>query len=146
MYIREARYEEIPQILKRGKAFEEATKKVVVNIEYATEVFQNLYKSGMLTMLRLLEDDDTPIGGLAYIITPDCYTGDMLGVELYWFVFSDKRGYGHKLVDAFEKSAKSKGCNKVAMIHLVDSFPDTLKAFYEKRGYSLVELHYVKEI
>jgi hypothetical protein len=146
MIIREATYEEIPEIIKGGKAFEEASREVVVNVEYATKTFQNLFNSGALTMLRMFDDDGKIIGGLGYIKSPDLYSGDIVAVELYWFVFSDRRGSGHLLIDAFEKSAKEKGCTKAAMIHMVDSFPETLKVFYEKRNYHLQEQHFVKEL
>jgi GNAT superfamily N-acetyltransferase len=146
MQVREARYDEIPEIITRGKVFEESTKQVVINVEYAIKSFQNMFNSGNLTILRLVDENDKSMGGLAYIKAPDLYSGESMAVELYWFIYSDQRGCGKILIDAFEKSAKSKGCSKVAMIHLVDSFPETLKAFYEKRGYHLTECHYIKEV
>jgi GNAT superfamily N-acetyltransferase len=146
MLVREVYFEEIPEIIKNGKAFEEASREVVVDVEYATATFQKLVLEGLVTMLALVDDEGKRIGGLAYLKSPDLYSGKMTAVELYWFVFTDKRGCGKLLIDAFEESAKSKGCVRTAMIHLVDSYPETLRAFYEKRGYHLVEQQYVKEI
>jgi GNAT superfamily N-acetyltransferase len=146
MHVREARYEEIPELIKAGKAFEEASREVVVNVDHATKTFQDLFNAGILTILRIVDENDKSAGGLSYIKTPDIYSGDIIAVELYWFIYSDQRGCGKMLIDAFEASAKSKGCKRVAMIHMVDSYPESLKAFYEKRGYHLTECHYTKEV
>jgi GNAT superfamily N-acetyltransferase len=146
MLVREARYDEIPEMITKGKAFEEATKEVVINVDHAIKSFQDAYKSGILTMLRLIDDNGDSAGGLAYIKVPEIYSGIITAVELYWFIYTDKRGCGKILIDAFEESAKNKGCSRVAMIHLVDSFPETLQKFYTKRGYHLTELHYIKEV
>lgn len=48
------------------------------------------------------------------------------------------------LVDAYEAYAERLGCQKKAMVHMVDSYPDILEKLYLKRGYRLVEKHYVK--
>jgi GNAT superfamily N-acetyltransferase len=56
------------------------------------------------------------------------------------------RGGGKELMFAFEKKAKELGCQRTAMIHMVDSMPDILENFYLKNGYKLIEKHYVKEI
>jgi GNAT superfamily N-acetyltransferase len=69
-----------------------------------------------------------------------------MAVEAFWFVGPTYRGIGKLLFEAFEAEAKRLGCQKLAMIHMVDSYPDTLKIFYEKQGYHLAELHYVKEV
>jgi GNAT superfamily N-acetyltransferase len=146
MKIREAYFEEIPDIIAKGKAFEKDSKEIKVDIDHATKKFQDMFKSGLVTMLVALNDDDKRIGGLAYLKSPDIYSGEITAIELYWFIHPEYRGGGKMLVDAFEESARGKGCVKAAMIHMVDSFPESLKEFYEKRGYHLTELHYVKKL
>ena len=146
MNVREVYFDEIPDIVAKGKAFEEASRNVKVDVEHTTRTFQNMVKNGTAVMLALFDDEGKRLGGLAYIKSPDLYSGELMAIELYWFVHPGNRGSGKLLLDAFEESAKKNGCVKAAMIHMVDSFPETLKTLYEKRGYKLIELHYTKEL
>jgi GNAT superfamily N-acetyltransferase len=69
-----------------------------------------------------------------------------MAVETFWFVHPDHRGQGLSLLVEFEKWGKREGCQTLAMIHMVDSFPDKLETLYRRRGYKLIEKHYLKEI
>ncbi len=70
----------------------------------------------------------------------------MIAVETFWFVAPEHRGIGIRLFNAFEKWAKDNQCSKTAMIHLTDSMPERLEQLYLKRGYRLIEKHYVKDL
>jgi GNAT superfamily N-acetyltransferase len=67
-------------------------------------------------------------------------------VETFWFTDPKKRGYGKMLLDAYEQYASQCGAKKAAMIHMMDSYPDSLERFYKRQGYKLIEKHYVKEL
>jgi hypothetical protein len=50
------------------------------------------------------------------------------------------------LLEFFEDWAKNNGCDAIAMIYLSDSMPDSLEQLYIRRGFKLVEKHFVKEV
>lgn len=118
------------------------------NREYAIKQVEDLITSGSGVVLLAIADDGNLQGGLAALKGRDRHDGTLYAVEDFFFVHPAYRdqGIGAKLLDAFEAWAGSQGCKKTAMIHLVDSYPDILKTFYERRGYKLQELHYVKDL
>jgi GNAT superfamily N-acetyltransferase len=118
------------------------------NREYAVKQVEDLITSGKGAVLLSVDEDGKVQGGLCALKGRDRHDGTLYAVEDFFFVHPAYRdqGIGAILINAFEAWAASQGCRKAAMIHLVDSYPDILKAFYEKRGYKLTELHYVKDL
>lgn len=85
-------------------------------------------------------------GGLGALIYADTFNGDKTALEAFWYVFKKYRGHGIRLLDTFEKWAEMEQVKRVAMIHLESLYPSELKRLYERRGYKLIETHYVKEM
>jgi len=141
--ITEATIEEIPVITQLCKKFEQATSHVTVDIEHSIKSYTRFIESGIGTML-LLKKDGEIIGGLGCLKYPDLHSGELTAVETFWFVDPQHRGKGLKLFDAFEAWADKHGCVNKAMIHMVDSYPDILEKLYIRKGYKLIEKHYVK--
>jgi GNAT superfamily N-acetyltransferase len=62
------------------------------------------------------------------------------------------RGRGLELLAAFESWARENNCNRIIMVHLLDSGPEKknmsriLSRLYARLGFTAVETHYVKEI
>jgi GNAT superfamily N-acetyltransferase len=95
----------------------------------------------------ILEDENGIMqGGLGCVVSDDLHYPRKIAVETYWFVAPEYKGHGKSLMDYFENWAKDNNCDCVAMIHLVDSYPESLQKMYEKRNYKLVEQHFVKEL
>jgi N-acetylglutamate synthase-like GNAT family acetyltransferase len=94
----------------------------------------------------VLEKDGKLIGSLGFIKAPDLHNGTLMLIETFWFTDPLERGYGLLLLDAYEKYAQETGIKKVAIIHMMDSYPERLEQLYLRRGYILMEKHYVKEI
>jgi len=128
------------------KAFEEASSMVKVDVQYAHDKYLELMKAGKCKVFIAETDDQVMQGTIGFIISNDLHDGKKVAVEAFWFVDPAHRGIGKELFNVFESEAKKLGCEKLAMIHMVDSYPDTLKTFYESQGYKLLELHYIKEI
>jgi len=99
---------------------------------------------GICGLFALYEGDDL-IGGLGCIKAPDLHDGRLTAIETFWLVLPEYRGQGMKLFKVFEQWAAEQGCEKKAMIHMADSFPEVLGRFYAKKGYKLAELHWIKE-
>ena len=127
------------------KAFEQASKFVTVDIDYATKTYETMIDDGTATVMVLEKEGDL-IGSLGFIEAPDLHNGNLMLIETFWFTDSGKRGYGLLLLDAYEKYAHDNGIKKIAMIHMMDSYPERLEVLYLKRGYRLMEKHYIKEI
>jgi len=118
------------------------------NREYAIKQVEDLITSEYGAVLLSVGDDGVIQGGLCALKGRDRHDGTLYAVEDFFFVHPQyrKEGIGVSLLKAFEAWAKAEGCQKTAMIHLVDSYPDVLKKFYEGMGYRLMELHYVKDL
>lgn len=123
--------------------FESATEFVKVVPDHAFKVYESMIKSGTAIML-VLEEDGQMVGGLGAIKYPDLHSGELTAVETYWFVAPEHRGHGMELFEAFEQWGKDQECTRLAMIHLADSYPKALEKIYLRKGYQLVEKHYVR--
>jgi GNAT superfamily N-acetyltransferase len=127
------------------KQFEKVTQFVKVDIDHATTIYENMIESGAAKVM-VIEKNGELIGSLGFIQHPDLHSGELMLVETFWFVDPAHRGCGLLLLDAYENYGKVAGVDKIAMIHLADSYPERLEQLYLKRGYKLVEKHYVKDI
>lgn len=136
---------EIVAVAEFMTQFEKATSFVKVNVAHTSAAYERMISAGTAVFL-VLEESGKMRGGLGAIKYPDLHDGRMTAVETFWFVAPEFRGQGIKLFDAFEAWSLKNGCEKLAMVHLADSYPDALKRLYLRRGYSLVEEHYVKEV
>lgn len=144
--IREAKTaEEIRAVAEFMTQFEQATSFVKVDVDHTSKVYENLIRTGAAVFL-VLEENGHMHGGIGAIKSPDLHDGKLTAVETFWFVAPESRGKGLLLFDAFEKWAIDSGCQKLAMIHLADSYPDILRKLYKRNGYKLAEEHYIKEV
>jgi len=143
--IREAKPEEAFTVAKFMCKFEKATAFVRVDPVHAGKKYAEFIRNGTGKMFILENMNKKMIGGLGCVIGEDLHFPRTLAIETYWFVQEEFRGRGIALLNYFESWAESKGYIP-AMIHLADSYPESLKRLYLKRGYKLVETHYIKEI
>jgi GNAT superfamily N-acetyltransferase len=138
-------YEDVRMVAEYMKQFEQATEYVKVDVDYTSGAYWDLIQDGIATFF-IMEDDGKMIGGLGAVKYPDLHDGKMMAVESFWFVAPENRGKGMSLFNAFETWAINEGCKKLAMIHMVDSYPEILERLYVRKGYKLIEKHYVREV
>lgn len=143
--IRLAEVEDVRPVTILMKGFEQASSFIKVDVEHACSTYEKLVGAGGCHIL-MLEKNGLLIGALGFIIFPDLHDGKLTAVETFWFVDPKQRGRGITLFNEYEIMAKEMGCKKLAMIHMEDSYPERLKYLYTKKGYKLIEQHYVKEI
>lgn len=143
--IRIIKADEMRKVTVFMKNFEKASSFVKVDVDHATKTYEDMIKEGSMTVM-VMEEDGNIIGSMAFLIAPDLHDGKLTAVETYWFMHPDHRGFGLRLFNEFERLAMQKGCQKLAMIHMTDSYPGILEKVYKRYGYKLVEKHYVKEI
>lgn len=93
-------------------------------------------------------DETKILGVIGFLFCPDIHTGDPVAVETMWFQLKEERrgSTALRLFERFEDEARKKGCVRIAMIHLETINAEPLKKLYAKRGYVMVETHYLKEL
>jgi hypothetical protein len=110
------------------------------------QTWSTLIKTGVGRVLAAFTPEAEIMGILAFIVSPDLWTGEKQGVECAWFMLPQYRGgkAALYLLNKFEADCKELGCHQVAMIHLETISPKALEKLYLKRGYRLVEKHYIR--
>ena len=143
--IRELTASEIPLTLEGAHAFfAESKMPGSFSDDAYLKTWSVMVSSGRGVLLVDFEGE-TPIGALGACISSHMFTGDMMTVECFWFVFPQYRGRGIKLVKAYEEWSKQKGAKFICMVHLKGLQPEILKSLYERMGYHEIETNYLKE-
>jgi GNAT superfamily N-acetyltransferase len=129
------------------KRFEDCTAQVVVDTPTWLKTYEHLITEGRGAMFKAWVGDKVA-GALGCIKGPDLHSPRLIAIETFWWVAPEYggKGIGKKLLDAFEQWAKDENCDDVAMVHLSDSYPESLEQLYIRRGYALAEKHYVKHL
>jgi GNAT superfamily N-acetyltransferase len=113
------------------------------------ETVWRLKLRGDLGAIFLLEDDGDIVGGIGAIKAQDMLSADWYAIEAFWYVKPEHRGglWSVRLMKRFEEWGFGEArCAEVAMVHMEQSMPAQLKAFYERSGYVLDETVYRKRI
>lgn len=121
---------------------------IVPNVEFNSgnyiKFWRNALTSGLGVIFVSVDSQWVIKGGIGGIKYPELLTGNLMAVELFWYTKKDERGDGLRLYKKFEQWAKDQQCKKIAMIHLMCSMPAKLQHFYERSGFTLLEMHYEK--
>lgn len=140
MDIREATIEDAEAIIKMGLSF--AAESPYLNLI-------DFYQIGKLVGSFILDDDKLALvcedkGMLLALTMPFIWGTKRTATEMVWWVEPAFRrdGVGVSLINAFHNWAIEKGCSAITLTSL-DNSVDKL---YDKLGYRLCELTYIKEI
>ena len=92
------------------------------------------------------EKDEELVGFLAGCANSPLFSRDETAVELGWYLQPEHRDgrTAFKLMAEFEAWAKKAGCRHVTMVD-IDTLQD-LREIYTRKGYTLTEKSYVKEL
>lgn len=92
--------------------------------------------------------DGKIVGLMGGILSPDMLDGQLIATEAFWYVHPDFRRskWGLKLIAYFEQWARSCRAQRLIMAHLLVGFPESLAAYYSRKGFRPVEINYVKEL
>lgn len=139
--IRDATYDDIPQLLAMGERFAEATGLSDI-IPYDAATVENLF--------RLLIDGDNGIllitdgGAVGALMFPAMINANHITAqELFWWVDPDKRGHGVRLMRALEEAARERGAQSLMMSTIGALDNDGLAAFYERNGYRRADRNFL---
>lgn len=148
MNIRIAKQEDVLDIEPIGlEFFEESGYPGSLDFEAWRLQWQTLIELGAGYIL-LLEDDGKVVGFLSALVMPDPFNGVHMAAETCWFVSkSHRQGLAPiRLIREFETEARKRGCERALMSHLTKLTPERLGRLFEKRGYSLHEQVFIKEL
>lgn len=139
---------ELPELVEGGKEFfAEADIPGGFEPEYFVRRWTGLIGDGTARVLGAYGEDGKIRGALGWLLHPGLYNSILVATEGFWFTLRRYRGSSDsiRLLDRFEKDARAAGAKRFAMIHLMTLNPEQLDAFYQRRGYKLIEKHYEKE-
>lgn len=73
---------------------------------------------------------------------------ESIGTEIAWWIEPLSRNFktAVKMLDAYEYWAKLVGCKFASLAHLANGKGDTLTKWYNRRGYTLQESAFIKEM
>jgi hypothetical protein len=144
--LREAELEDILDLLILSKEFSKLNPlSLKFNMEKTQESFVNVITSDDSIVL-VWEEDDSVVGFLTGVVITTAFSHDKVAVELAWFMNPEHRD-GRKaarMLSKFESWAKEKGC-KIVSVGDTESVTD-LEKIYTRKGYSLLERTFTKEI
>lgn len=147
MNVRPLTVEEIPSLADMGAQFYAEGNlpgRFVPEVFVAT--WNTLYSLGVAEILGLFRDDGELLGVLGGIVSPDPNDGDLVAMEMFWFVRKEARGRGLLLIDAYEKWARARGAKRAMMGLLKALAPEVLQKTYLRRGYSERETQFQKDL
>lgn len=150
MRIRKATYADMPSILRCAKDFfiyaDFAQFGLTLDDDSFNEMVSKYISEGIV--LLLVDDDDIVRGGISGMASPWGFNKNITVVmELFFWVDPEYRGRDAiKMLNAFEKAARSKGADKLIMVTVNTDLADGVGRLYEKRGYMLTEKFFIKSL
>ena len=111
------------------------------DIECAKGAWQKHYQESLVAI-----KDGKVIGIIAGTLVSFGLEGRQMFQELVWFVTKKQRRYGVLLLRAMEEKLKSVGISSIVMSHMTNSKSEKIEKLYDKMGYKMLEVHYVKDL
>lgn len=130
-------------VLKLAKVFfDERLNEIgmIYSAENASRHFDELFDK---TFALVYEFDGEVVGMIAGVISAKIFCEGITAQEIVWFVHPDHRKAGVKLLKAFEKVAKDKGCEDITMVGIAE---DASNKFYLRVGYKKLQVSYFKKV
>lgn len=108
--------------------------------------FAKDYLSQFVEDSFVLEIDGRVVGISAGKIIQSQVDGQLIYDEVVWYVLREFRGYGLRLMDALEARCRERGIKHMACSLMGNSMSERLHKFYTRRGFEVMEIHYIKEL
>lgn len=144
--IRAATEADVPALIEMGRRFHDATPYVGIVTFNEAEFERSLL--GMMdaaaALLRVLDNGSGPVGMIGAVSGRHFISGETAVWECFWWVDPQHRGRGALLLTAFEEWSWAIGATLVCTSLLASD--DRTKHLYERRGYRMGEVGFVKGI
>lgn len=147
MIVRHATAADIPELLRMGRAFCEASHYREVGFDESSvrTLMEQMVASA--DALLLIADAGKPVGMLGALRYPFYMNRNHPTVqELFWWVDESERksGAGLSLIAGLEQWSKDSGAKSVHMGSLDSSDPERIEVIYKRRGYKPSERIFIK--
>jgi len=107
------------------------------------ESWKSLLHQSTALIIGLMRNQQL-MGAIGGTIVRDLNDHEIIAVEQFWFVTSEARGHGLRLLDEFDKVARFRGAKRVLVGHIHAGRTDLWQRILERKGFSLLESHYIK--
>lgn len=84
------------------------------------------------------------MGAIGGILCRDLNDHAPIAVEQFWFVTSEARGRGMRLLMEFDTVARARGATRVLVGHIHAGRTDLWQRILARKGFHLLESHYIK--
>lgn len=144
--IREATLDDVPQLVEMSRQFRAQSlyrTTFVDNPEQLAATITGLI-TGPSSVMLVLTAEDRLIGMIGLLLHPHLFDAVMTAGELVWWVEPEARGSGAgvELLRAAEAWAVEKGAARIQMVA-----PSVrVGEFYEREGYTFIEMNYQKTL
>lgn len=113
------------------------------NWTHFVKAWQRLLEAGMGKIFVAISRNK-PAGAIGIVLFDDPLTGNKMAQEAFWFVSSENRGQGVRLLAAAEKWCQGLGVKQLFMMALAHLNAEALDKLYRHRGYLPMEMVYRK--
>src|SRR5215467_681026 len=107
------------------------------------ESWKSLLRNGSALIIGLMRNNQL-MGAIGGTIVRDLNDHALVAVEQFWFVTGEARGHGLRLLNEFEAVSRSRGAVRVLVGHIHAGRTDIWQKVLNRKGYVLLESHYVK--
>ena len=118
------------------------------NKHYYKGFWESLEEDGVGQFFGSFDADDKLIGVLAAMLVDDCFNGDTIANEHFWYVDPEHRrgSHGIKLFKKFIAWSEEVGAKRISMVHLASLNAEKLGKLYERMDFVPLEIHYIKKV
>ena len=123
------------------------------NDAFVRRMMQVIEDSGVIFGCFKTENGEEVLQGEFAAVPCECpFTGDMMAVEMFWYMLPRHRGGSGavRLLQAYHEWVVECGFARCAMIHLLHKVPgiqpEKLQKLYEQMGYVPTEINYIKNL
>jgi ribosomal protein S18 acetylase RimI-like enzyme len=139
--------DDIPELARLGRLFFNESGYAVIADYDEQSVRDSLtaFMDAGICVLVVAEEDEI-IGMTGAVISPLYLNRSVqMAQELFWWVHPDHRGgVGKDLLNMLEAELEKRGAAANVMIALQKVNPELTGKLYERRGYQLIEHHYMR--
>lgn len=95
----------------------------------------------------VMTDKGRMVGVMAGVVAETPVNGERIYQQAFWYVRKEYRSHSAELLDAAERFiAETLKVRKISMCAFGDERRQTKDRFFRRRGYRLLEAHYLKEV
>jgi len=141
--------DDLLEVAIMSKMFHSEAKKSGYKLSFDLEKFNQVYLEAINSpeyFYLLAKNGDDYVGFFIGVLHQPLFSNDILASEMFWWCNKEARGSGVAvaMLDAFEAWAKVSGATQVNVSDLQNV--KSLQLLYKRRGYSISEQTYNKEI